>query len=458
MIPKSLSGERNHDRETSLTVNPVNPSQIAASAFTLEPFGGRNAPIFVSNDGGNTWMLNSIVPALKSPGSTFDITLCFSPKTSHLYAGILLNDKVPPDFGNDPTTLLNILKTDNYMGNDIMTLLKERKDVDQPFIKVESMDNGESPKDRIYMGINDFNNAPNTATIYFSLDANNNNPDVKSFSIEKRNTTGQNMPAIRPAINSDGTIYAIFYGNRQQRNINQTDADFNADIVVVRDDNWGNSPNPFSSLLDPSDNKAGRLVVSRVPLLWRNRAFLGQERIGGDLAITLDPKNSSRLYIAWTDKQNNSDSTLHIRNSIDRGNTWSANDLLTIPQAKNPSLAINSDGTLGLLYQQLTNQNRWNTHFQMTNDDFNITDDVILATVPVIPLGRLPYNGDYDMLVSVNKNFYGIFSAINIPDRANFPNGVTYQRNANFNNHKLLDVDGITEVPPSIDCFFFTTA
>jgi hypothetical protein len=83
------------------------------------------------------------------------------------------------------------------------------------------------------------------------------------------------------------------------------------------------------------------------------------------------------------------------------------------------------------------------------------TENVILVTVPVIRTDRLPYNGDYDILVAVDKNFYGIFTALNIPDFANFPNGVSYQRNSDFNKHKSFDVDGTTEIPPSMDCFFF---
>ena len=38
---------------------------------------------------------------------------------------------------------------------------------------------------------------------------------------------------------------------------------------------------------------------------------------------------------------------------------------------------------------------------------------------------------------------------------ANFPNGVTYQRNANFATQTLLNNDGITPVNVSIDPFFY---
>src|SRR5213080_5049925 len=78
MIPRSLSGETNQDSEPSIAVNPANPLQIAASAFTPDPLKGSFAPIYVSNDGGNTWTLNSIVPGNNRRTGTGDITLQFS--------------------------------------------------------------------------------------------------------------------------------------------------------------------------------------------------------------------------------------------------------------------------------------------------------------------------------------------------------------------------------------------
>ena len=68
------------------------------------------------------------------------------------------------------------------------------------------------------------------------------------------------------------------------------------------------------------------------------------------------------------------------------------------------------------------------------------------------------YLGDYDHLVAVGKNFVGIFSANNTPNLTNFPNGVKYQRNANFTTQTLLGLDNTTPVPASIDPFFFKVA
>jgi hypothetical protein len=88
MIPQSLSGETNQDSEPNIAVNPANPSQIAASAFTPDPMGGANAPIYVSTNGGDAWSLNNIVPSTGSLG-TGDITLRFAGTSSRMFASIL---------------------------------------------------------------------------------------------------------------------------------------------------------------------------------------------------------------------------------------------------------------------------------------------------------------------------------------------------------------------------------
>ena len=67
----------------------------------------------------------------------------------------------------------------------------------------------------------------------------------------------------------------------------------------------------------------------------------------------------------------------------------------------------------------------------------------------------VPYIGDYIRLLAVGNDFYGVFSGNNTPDLANFPNGVNYQRFADFANRLLLNTDGKTPVATSIDPFFF---
>ncbi len=449
-IPKSLSSETGQDSEPNIAVNPARPNEIAITAFTRDPMGGANAPVFVSTDGGDTWILNSIVPSQAgSVTGTGDITPRFATAGNRFYGSVLRL----PGF-----LRLNVLRTASFTGSSVMDVLIDRNSVDQPYTQASTVASGvDAGKDRVYIGLNDFA-APGaqTATVEQSLDAGVTSPAFASVRVEKRSTGtgGQNGPQIRATIHTDGTVYAVFYGWRSRSGLNIT----SSDIVIVRDDNWGAGVNPFTALTDPSDGIAGRLVATGVQFTFN--AILGQERLSGDLAIAVDPLNSSNVYVAYGGVQSGT-YTLHLRRSTDRGVTWSA-DLRTIPNAKNPALAINSAGKVGFAYQHVTGSApgaapRWETHFQLTTNAFTTLDDFVLATVPAnAPSPQfLPYIGDYIHMMAAGTSFYGVFSANNTPDSANFPQGITFQRNHDFATRRLLGVNNATEVPISIDPFFF---
>ena len=173
----------------------------------------------------------------------------------------------------------------------------------------------------------------------------------------------------------------------------------------------------------------------------------------------MDPNQSAIVYLAWADKGSKADIyTLHVRNSADRGVTWSKTDLpgTTIHNATNVALAIADNGAVGYLYQQLSG-GRWVTHLVQTHNAFATSQEFVLATVPADqPVGQfLPYLGDYDYLLSVGNEFRGVFCANNTPDFANFPQGVTFQRAADFSAKTLNDGAG-NLVPISIDPFYFS--
>lgn len=464
MIPKSLSGEFNQDSEPHLTVNPANPLQIVGTAFTPDPTGGANAPVYISKDGGQSWSLNMIVPSVvHSKLGSFDITTSFSGTNAKLYSGIL----------RDATANLEFLRTTDFSSTTPMSVLASRPDADQPFTHAITVKDGtDKGKERIYIGENDTSQRSSaggsgqTATIDLSLNAGINKPVFSAIRLEKRTTAGQNGPQVRPISHTDGTVYAAFYGWRSMSgNFNQNGLIItSADVVVVRDDKGGAGPNPFTDLKDPHDQTAGLRVVQGIsfPFMKFGTAATGQQRLGGCISIAVDPTNSSIVYLAWCDKQPNSILTLHVRRSLNRGQTWSPSDLLTVDSATNAALAINSNGKVAILFQQLrglTGDPRWVTRLRRTTDGIN-WDDLLLANVSATLPGAGPnpgfdpYIGDYAHLVAVGKDFYGIFSAGNVPDMANFPSGVMFQRNADFTSHKLFKIDNTTPVPFSIDPYF----
>jgi hypothetical protein len=449
MIPKSLSGETHQDSEPHLTVNPANPQQIVGTAFTPPPAAGPNAPVYVSLNGGNDWFLNLIVPSSAGTGTgTFDITTSFNANGSKLYAGIL----------RDPTSNLEFLRTNNFSGGGAMTVLSSRPNADQPFTHATT----NAGSDRVYIGDNDFNAAGGrTQTLDESLNAGIAAPVFNSVRVEKRATAGQNGPQCRPASHPDGTVYAAFYGWRNQAgSFPNNTLVITADVVVVRDDAGGAGANPFTALVDAGDGLAGRRVAQGVvfPFNRNGAAATGQQRIGGSISIAVDPNNSSTVYLAWGDRQAGSFLTLHVRRSVDRGVTWSG-DLLTINNATNGSLAVNSNGVVALLYQQVVGAGagqQWASRVSIGPNAANWVDYPLAITSAIQPVKSFdPYLGDYDHILAVGADFYGIFSASNLPSIANFPNGVRYQRNANFSTATLLNVDNVTPVPVSIDPFFF---
>src|SRR6266516_4608065 len=241
------------------------------------------------------------------------------------------------------------------------------------------------------------------------------------------------------------------------------------DRVYVGDNDFGNTPR--SATIDQSLN-AGKTSPTFTSVRIESRSPAGQDgppvrpAIHPDGTVyavfhswlTFDSNDEGTADIVVVRDDNGADYMLHVLRSTNRGVTWSG-DLRTVRNALNPAVAINSAGKVGLLYQQLTGSGptqRWVTKFESSTNG-TTWSAMTLATVPANtpPKQFDPYLGDYEHLMSVGKDFYGVFCANNTPNKSNFPKGVTYQRNANFTSHTLLDVDNATPVDVSIDPFFF---
>jgi hypothetical protein len=443
MMPASLSGEARQDSEPNIAVNPASPTDIVATAFTPAS-GGSLAPIYVSTDGGNSWALRNIVPGNGSVG-TGDITVGFATTGGMLYAGTL----------NGSTGRLNILRTSAFASTTPMTVLEDRASEDQPWVVAGSVVVSGASRDRVFVGNNDFGQASGrTATVDLSGDA-ASAPPPAGFApqqIERGATSGQDGPPVRIALHPGGVVYAAF-----ERWVTASGSNITMDVVVTRDDAWGTGTPPFSALVDSGGGVGQRVVTGR---FIRFNDTMGQERLGADLAIAVDPDDSSIVYLAWCDRvggQSGTDWTVHVRRSTDSGRSWGSADLRTITNVKNPALAVNELRQVGFAYQQFT-AGRWITQLEVTSDAWASTPvTTVLHSAPSATPARsfLPYIGDYIRLLAVGRDFYGVFSGNNTPDAANFPSGVMYQRAANWTTKTLLSTDNVTPVAASIDPFFF---
>jgi Abnormal spindle-like microcephaly-assoc'd, ASPM-SPD-2-Hydin len=435
IIPHLSSGETNQDSEPNLAVNPANPQEMVATAFTPSPnLSTTKSPVFYTNDGGATWALIDIIPGTP----VRDQTIRFATESGILYGGVLWGG-----------SLINygILSTNDFSGTVPMAILAERTNDDQPFVQAATVPSGPfAGQDRVYIGSNDHNPSDIPATLDYSLDANVAVPAFTTLVIEGRSVS-RDWPQTRPAIHPNGTVYALYYA----------DIGASFDVVIVRDDNWGTGGTPFQALID-TDGKQGIRIVTGVNLpSLPSGLFIGQERVNGDLSITVDPNNSATVYVCWGDFKGGT-YTIYVSKSVNSGATWSA-AIKTLDNATNPCLAMNRGGRLGLVYQLDTgpsSNQHWQTTLELTHNDFGSSATYVLANTPASAPAKTfdPYIGDYLYMMAVGHSFYGIFSANNTPDLANFPNGVTYQRNANFTTKTLLDLSG-NPVSVSIDPFVF---
>ncbi|HEV3327242.1 MAG TPA: hypothetical protein VG052_16620 [Puia sp.] len=467
VIPLAMSGESRQDVGASIAVNPNNPNEIVIAALTADPNGGPNAPVFVSTDGGDTWLAKNIVPG-DGPTGTYGITVKYGRTSNELYAGIVK--------GNAPDQLA-ILRTINPVAAAVMAQMDSGGDVEQPYVAVGTVPGGpDAGKDRLYVGLNDLNATSQwgpalTSSIRQTMDALSPAPVFNSILLDRRPKTPgalqdltppRNGPQVRPAVHKDGTVYAVFYSWKTWADTGQGPALVTTDVVVVRDDNWGQSADPYGSLLDSGDGVAGQRVAMNVPLLFDGT--LGFEQIGGDLSIAVDPTNSSILYVAWTEWQQGSSGNqtviwLQVRRSADRGQTWSNTGLTAVRNARSPGLAINDKGQVGLIYQQLTgsgNNQRWETHLAFSQDAVQWSDTVLATVIATNYTPFYNFIGDYTNIMAVGNIFYGVFCTFNNPASKYFPQGVKFQRNHNYIG--LFGVDNLTPVAPSIDPFFFETA
>jgi hypothetical protein len=453
MVPASRSDETFQDCEPNISVNPANPLEIAATAFSLDDptsstMASNLAPIYYSTDGGATWNTNNILPS--SAGShfpTYDVTVHYADGSENLYGGIL----------NVPSSALQVLRTPS--ATTAMSQMMATSG-DQPYVNASTVlspiwspDAGE---ERVYVGQNN-----GSATMISSLNA-ASAPPPDNFTVNSSiDTRGAfDNPSVRSALHPDGTMYIAFLSE-----VGTAPSGNGAyDVVVMRDNAWGSGAPPFHDLVDPMLGGFGSVVAQNTPIVFFGslQADFGHDRLGSDLAIAVDPRNSRRVYIAWADGDTIDTYTIHVRYSSDGGAHWTTSDARTIVKAKNPGLAINSRGVVGFSYQRVTGatgSQRWETHFERSANNFLTFDDFVLANTSAESPTPDPlfgtYLGDYMGLQAVGKNFFGIFSASNYPDLANFPSGITYQRNVDWAAHQLLPTMGTTPVAVSIDPFFY---
>ena len=473
MIPWSQSHEEDHNAEPTLALNLTNTNRLAAAVHGAgAQFCSTNlSAILVSTNGGNTWALKCVVAKGAAPNG--DFSMRFSSDGLWLYLAYIKTYST--------YSALNVVRKENAFLTDIkpMTLLvPEEPFMDQPQLRAWPASSATGlviaatdlfgslcPRRRSPIALGA---VPNFLGTWATPVCVPTRPD----GVERLST--------RLALNADGTAYAAYIDMEEipeycrLRRLAVTCA--HGSVIVARSNIKGTSLPTLSDLNEAANAGADRCdlggvagdalriatcrVIPNQP--GRNWEFGQERRITSALSIAVDPNNSSRVFVAWGDSSiDGSRQTLHTRVSDDKGLTWSR-DLIVVPSATNPTLAIDGQGRVGFAYQRYVVKEsgaRWETHFLLTNDDFRSHTDFLLADAPadypfsILPV--LPYIGDYMDLIAFGDTFYGVFSANNDPSPSGtvFPFGVSWSRRIVAG--KLRRKTGSAEVEPSIDPFFY---
>lgn len=411
VIPRTLQSEFAQNSEPSIAVNPLNPDQVMITAFGA---GAAVNPVFFSKDGGKTWVLHQYLASsdtslawgtggnvylanLSTSGAMIAAWKATRPELRHRFAPLARSHYRPRGDG-----------------------------ADQPWIEVATIDRA----DRIFVAFNDLSQPSQTASIRYSLDRGT----TWRNTVIERGVPGDGYDGAAVRVASRGTrVYAVF----ERFNARDTNGDELGEVVIVRDDAGG-----AGGFKDLGAGGVGVTIAGNVTL---PQGFLGQERLGSDLSIAIDPNDSNRLSVAFA-AVSGGRPFVAVTLSTDGGVTWQQVFATTEGSAL-PAIAIASNGTIGLLYTNYDGSHL-ETRFTQSFDVFTSHSEETLSRfedqslVPVFD----PFIGDYQDLVAVGNVFFGTFSASNETDA--FPKRPVLLRDAT----RL----GVT-VPFSIDPYFFKT-
>ena len=404
VVPSSMNTETGQNSEPNIAVNPANASQVLISAFGTS---SSSNPLFLTTNGGTSWSNFQNL-------ATADTSLAWSSSgTAYL-----------SHLSSDGASLL-VMKSTNPGGgipfaNTGTAYTPGGGGPDQPWIQANNV----GGVDHVYVTFNDLSQSTKTASVRLSTDGGST---FTNKIVEKTIPPfGQDGAAVRLALNG-ATVYTAF----QRWSSQNASGDIIGSIVVEKDTN--NGANGFTNLnVTPATNQI-------FP-----QGNLGNERLGSDLSLAIDPGNANRLYLAYG-AISGSVPVIKVLKSTDAGANWSA--AFTTPSNSGlPALAMTTNGTVGLLYTKLLSGNL-ETHFIETGDDFGTTSELTLSRFKDgTPVSQFdPYIGDYQDLETAGDTFYGTFSASN--NTSLFDSQPTFLR-----DKSLLG----NSVAYSIDPYFFS--
>ncbi|HKA05896.1 MAG TPA: hypothetical protein VKD71_01480, partial [Gemmataceae bacterium] len=361
IIPNGDSAESGQNSEPSLAVDPLDPRQMIAGSF------GGGTPYFKTVNSGTTWSHYGTLTtddkslAWKQDGSAALTATLFSLSATTAEINTYSGTSAGSNFGSP----INIF--DQVPSHDL----------DQPWIRT-------GPSNHVYVTYNDLSaSGGRTASILvspvggFNLTVSSNLDRVGGSAPAG---FAQDAPTVRTAVNGN-TVYAIF---TRWNTVVENDSDgarLGSQVVIVRSDDGGAD---LFTAFGPGDGVQVATTISAFPpdtpspTTPQTPLTLGQERIGGDAAIAVDPNNAMHVVVAYGNApgpDHSGELQLVVTESTDGGMNWtpkfSTPALAGGIKSALPALSILQNGTIGLLYASYDPAtDKFSQHLLTTTNDF----------------------------------------------------------------------------------------
>jgi hypothetical protein len=412
-IDPSLSSSSSGGTEPSIAVNPANPNQIAITRFSAATWNG-DEDVLYSTDAGITWTDETTIPAppgvAGTAGGPYDQTIDFG-RNGTLY-GTFLTCTPDGKGGCSATSVVTGSTTDptqasswSWNGNPAQLTSGSRTSVDQPWLLV-NRDPTTSSQDNAYVAYDDFGGSPDArVAVSYGATPVNITVDNKAGTESPLSTN----PGLRLAADpGNGTMYALYEqssGSSQPKSVT-----YKLNRSTDGGATWTlNGSGDGLTVASVNSDQAPGFKFGGVNAL-----------LGGVDHAAVDPSNGDVYVVYGQDVSGgNQIKTRRLQDNGSGGlSVGSAHNVSTSTDAALPSVAVLTDGTIGVLYISHDGTSSglptFSAHLARSTDHGSSFSDVVLQSFssPVADDGtaRQRIFGDYDQLKAVGNTFYGVYS------------------------------------------------
>ncbi|MGW1806419.1 sialidase family protein [Streptomyces sp. NPDC002078] len=399
--------------EPSIAVNPERPDEIAITRFGGSAWNNK-ADLLFSRNGGRSWKEERVIPVPPgvpgTAGCPCDQTIDYG-RDGRLYGTFLTANgglHVVTGSTTDPTRASKW----QWNGNPAQLTSGNRNNVDQPWLLV-NRDPNNRRQDNVYVAYDDFGANPQAARVAVSYGA-----DPVDFTADNKAGTEAPLAGTNPGLrlatdHRNGTVYAL-YEQTTGAGVQPKNVTYKLNRSTDGGATWTLNGNPDG------------LTVDTVPSFqWSAGApykFGGVNAlIGGVDHAAVDPSNGD-VYVVYGEATGGGPNRIKIRRLTDNGSggltVGPAHDVSTSTNAALPSVAVLSDGTVGVLYDTFEGLGRDNApifsaHLARSKDHGVTFSDVVLQTFQTVGNDGNPRQrvlGDYQQLKAVDDQFFGVFA------------------------------------------------